>query len=132
MSEAIDVGSTLELKLNEFVVAAGTVTEISEGKVYIDIPATRVVMGLKTSLGEPPVVEPEVEHQFAGTVEPEGDASSPAIDEANTGVDQVVNDTVVTNVPPPNPEQAQPVAQTPIAVSNESLRNQALDSSILD
>lgn len=123
----IDVGTALEVKLEDHVVAQGVVTEISDGKVYIDIPATRVVMGLKTSLGEPPVQTPEVEHQFAGTVEPNGDDSSEAIEQANQ---------TFTNVPPPNPEQTQPNAGTQpaqqITVSNESLRNQQLDSSALD
>lgn len=130
MSDVIDVGSTLELKLNDFTVANGVVTEISEGKVYIDIPATRVVMGLRTSLGEPPAHEPEVEHQLAGMATPANDGGSEAQDAVNNGTP--VQQEQFTNVPPPSPEQQRQQPAQQIPVSNDSLRNQQLDSSILD
>jgi hypothetical protein len=118
----VDVGDPVEVKMEDFVVAQGIVTEISDGQAYIDIPATRVVMSVRQSLAPMVAKEPEVEHQFIGTVNNDGDTTSPAKD-------------AVTEVPPPNPEMAKPVpvpVQQQIPMSNESLRNQALDSSVLD
>jgi len=102
----VDVNDVIELKYMEQTMVHGTIVEITDGKAYIDIPATRVVMTVKQSLVPVTPEAPEVEHQFAGIEQPKDDGGSVA--------------------------REQVTSASSITSSNESLRTQNLDSSALD
>lgn len=59
-------GDKFAVNLNEHVVAEAVVIDIEDGKVTLDIPATRIVMGVKSSLTDLPDTTPAVEHQILG------------------------------------------------------------------
>lgn len=54
-------GDKYPVNLNEFVVAEAVVVDIEDGKATLDIPATRIVMGVKTSLSDLPEEVPNRE-----------------------------------------------------------------------
>lgn len=54
-------GDKFPINLNEWVVAEAVVIDIEDGKVTLDVPATRIVMGVKTSLSDLEPTEPAKE-----------------------------------------------------------------------
>lgn len=65
------IGQQFPLTMEGHVVAYAAVEDIDDGKVYLIIPATRVVMGLGSHLTD---LDPEVDRAFAGLEEKEVEA----------------------------------------------------------
>lgn len=65
-------GDKFNVNLNEHVVAEAVVIDIEDGKVTLDIPATRIVMGVKSSLTDLPDTLPDTERQIIGTQDDQG------------------------------------------------------------
>lgn len=68
-------GDEFPVQLSGYHVANGIVEEIDGDEVVIIIPATRVKMGIKTSLTD---TTPEIDRDFTALVEGTGDAKSEA------------------------------------------------------
>lgn len=81
-------GDELAVSIEGITVGAAIVEEVYDGKVTIFIPATRVVMGIRTSLTAD-TGAPEVDRTL-GTQVDHGDTTSEAQDE----VDAPVQDTI--------------------------------------
>jgi hypothetical protein len=114
----VDINDTIDLTYMQQVLVQGVIVEISEGKAYIDIPATRVVMSVQQSLAPVEPVVPEVERHLAGLAENNQPATSAAQE--------------VVNLPPPNEEIARPQAPVAIAEPETSLRNMNFNTDALD
>lgn len=66
----------------EYEVAQARLLEIDGDEAILEVPATRIVMGVATSLGDLPEKEPVVERKFDGITTTGGDEGSEAIDQA--------------------------------------------------
>lgn len=114
-------GDQLVVSMGGFEVAMATIEEVADGKAIISIPATRVVMGVKTSLTD---LTPEVEQNLLGAVREDGSDLSSAASDAQIAAAQ-------TSSPTPPPAETQSVPQSPAEPAG-SLREMKLDSSALD
>lgn len=65
-------GDKFAVNLNEHVVAEAVVIDIEDGKVTLDIPATRIVMGVKSSLTDLPDTQPTTERVLLGAETADG------------------------------------------------------------
>jgi len=65
----------------EYEVAQAQLLEIDGDEAILEIPGTRIVMGISTSLGDLPVNEPLKERVFDGVVADNGDDGSDAVDD---------------------------------------------------
>lgn len=72
-------GDTYPVKLNEYDIAEAVVVEVDGDEVILEVPATRIVMGLTTALGDLDRT-PEVDRDV--TKLPEGHGGSEATDDA--------------------------------------------------
>lgn len=79
------VGDTKVVSLEGFAVGEAVVEDISDGKVTLYIPATRVQFALRQELDVP---APEVDRAMAGTTEPAGTNESEASASADNNVEQ--------------------------------------------
>lgn len=59
-------GDKFPVTLDQWTVAEATVVTIEDGQVTLDVPATRIVMGVRTSLADLEVKEPEREIVMLG------------------------------------------------------------------
>lgn len=103
-------GDKFAVNLDQWTVAEAVVVDIEDGQVTLDIPATRIVMGVKTSLADLTPVEPSVEHQILGA---EDGPQAPNTPDASSPTQQ---STPVSAPPVPAPlpvsEVTAPVAET--------------------
>jgi hypothetical protein len=68
----------MRVGVNEYEVAQAQLLEVDGDEAILEIPATRIVMGINESLGDLPEKEPEVERKFDGVVQETGDDMSDA------------------------------------------------------
>lgn len=71
----------LRTTAGEYEVAQAQLLEIDGDEAILEIPATRIVMGVNANLGDLPEREPAVERKFDGVVQDTGDESSQAVDD---------------------------------------------------
>src|SRR6185503_14676250 len=76
----VKIGDVYPVKLNEYDVAQAVVMDIDGDEVILEVPATRIVMGIKTALGDLDRT-PEVDRETT-LLPPPGGETSEAIDEA--------------------------------------------------
>lgn len=79
------IGDTRKVFLGQYEVADAVVVDIDDDKVYLEVPATRIVMGLKTDLGDLDDTPPEVDRDVT-LLPPPGGETSDAIDEARAAL----------------------------------------------
>jgi hypothetical protein len=80
------IGDRFTVYLDSHAVAEAVVEDIEDDKATLIIPATRLVMGIASSLTDLPEEIPEVEHQFAGLQDLEP-GTSKAQEEVNAADD---------------------------------------------
>jgi hypothetical protein len=129
-------GDTFEVKLQDFAVAEATVVELDGDEVYIDIPATRVKMKIRTSLAPPEQKAPEVDRIFAGQAESITGDREPttmvSVPPAGTG-DPDAPGMVEEPPEPPAPRKLTPQQEIDLAYQqNSSLRGMDFNTDALD
>lgn len=77
----------LRTNAGEYEVAQARLLEIDGDEAILEVPATRIVMGVNSSLGDLPERQPERERIFDGVQTTEGDGGSQAIDDARAALE---------------------------------------------
>ena len=126
------VGDAYTIRLDEHEVGQAIIESIEDGQATLVIPATRIVMGVKSSLAAPPERVPEVDRVFGGVAETPDNTPSEAQRQVNEQPGPVAQPQV--EVPVHNEQQSQPSQSNYVAPDQvgNGLRGVELDSSILD
>jgi hypothetical protein len=110
-------GDKFAVNLNEHVVAEAVVIDIEDGKVTLDIPATRIVMGVKSSLTDLPDTVPDKEYAILDDKRP---AVTPQAQ--NSPGAQVVNPNPVQETVPADSTTALPADAIGEGLANVQLK----------
>jgi len=77
------IGDRLAVQIEGVNVAEAVVEDIEDGNAVLVIPATRLVVKMRSTLDLNATKEPEVDRVFGG-LEESGETTSAAVDEVNT------------------------------------------------
>lgn len=104
-------GDKYPVNLNEHIVAEAVVIDIEDGKVTLDIPATRIVMGVKSSLTDLPDEVPNKDRILLGD-----DRENQSTPQAPNATDAPTPTQVSAGTPDTSSDNAQGVVGGPVPV----------------